>query len=115
MISLNEFEQVCYFLFFLKCSTKYRTTAIIKSQAFLPKNPITSPAVLNRKLTMAPTIPGNISPSFFPIVFNPLPTPLPNVDRPFERLETITPMTTPTALKTAKTVKPYFLNIMVDF
>ena len=66
---------------------------------------------MNRKLTIAPTIPGNISPSFLPIAFKPLPTPLPNLVRPLERLETITPMTTPTALTTAKTVKPYFLKM----
>ena len=87
----RSYAEICYFLFFLNCSTKYRTTAIINSQAFLPKNPITSPAVLNRKLTIAPTIPGNISLSFLPIALNPLPTPLPKVDKPLRKIRNDNP------------------------
>ena len=58
-------------------------TSTINSHAFLAKKPMTSPAVLKTKLAIAQTNPGKISPSFFPMVFNPLPTPLPRDVNPF--------------------------------
>ena len=63
---------------------KKRTTAIINSQAFFPKKLITCPAVLKMKLAIAPTIPGKISPTFFPSPFNALPTPLPTPFNPLD-------------------------------
>ena len=83
-------------------------TSTINSHAFLAKKPMTSPAVLKTKLAIAQTNPGKISPSFFPMVFNPLPTPLPRDVNPFFKLATITQMTTPTADATANTVNPFF-------
>ena len=93
-----------YLHFFLNCSTTIITTATIKSHAFLPRNPMISPAVLNIKLAIEPIIP--VSPNYFPIPFNPFSKPLPKVVKPFFRSEAITSMTTPTAERTANTVKP---------
>ena len=87
------------------------TAARINNQAFFARKPTASPAVLKTKLAMAPIIPGKISPIFFPIFFNPPPTPFPRLVSPFLRLFTITPITKPTADTTANTVNPYFFKM----
>ena len=87
------------------------TTATMSSHAFLPKKPITCPAALKMKLAIAPIIPGRIAAILCPSAFKPFPTPRATVPNPFARLDTMTPMTTPTEVTTAKAVKPCFLKM----
>ena len=96
--------------FFFNFSIIIVTAARINNQACFARKPTASPAVLKTNLAIAPTIPGKISPIFFPIVFKAPPTPFPRLVKPFFRLLTIKPITKPTADTTANTVKPYFFE-----
>ena len=92
--------------------SKMKTTAAkIRSQVCSARKPTACPAVLKRKLTIEPIIPGRSEAIFAPMSFRPFPIALPVAFRALVIDPTTAPTVMPAAIKMAVTVTPYFLKI----
>ena len=91
------------------------TTAKIRSQVCSARKPRTCPAVLKRKLTIAPMTPGNAEAAFAPSALRPFAIFLPMAFKALVIAPMTAPIVTPAARKIAVTVTPYFLKISLTF
>ena len=95
-------------MYFSKMKT---TTPKIRSRMCLARKPIACPAVLKRKLTIAPIRPGNAEAAFAPSDLRPFPICWPIAFKALVIEAMTAPIVTSAARKIAVTVTPYFLKI----
>ena len=81
----------------------------MSSQVCSAKKPMTWPAALNRKLTIAPRRPGSMEAIFLPSSFSPFPIAFPVAFKPLVRTPMAAPIVVPAARNIAVTVS-YFLK-----
>ena len=87
-----------------------RTAGRISSHVCSDKYPITCPAVLKRKLTIAPISPGSVEAAFAPTALRPFAKFLPRVFRAL----VIVPTTAPIVMLAARNITVIFFEDLTD-